>query len=108
MFVRRSLRRARTLDWTMPTCAWGVTLDVPFASWVSGGMSYGAYEQVARCQGKQRKQQRHRSTCPLVISMGCTGNCKRDTPRDGSLMANATAGGADAELLHYNSAFNIK
>ena len=50
-FGRQSLRRARTLDWTMPTEAWGVTLDLPFESWMSGGMSYGACEQAARCQG---------------------------------------------------------
>jgi hypothetical protein len=51
-FGRRSLRRARTLDWTMPTEAWVTAMpDLPFESWMVGGMSYGAREVVQKCRG---------------------------------------------------------
>ncbi len=50
-FGRHSLRRPRTLDWTMPTDAWAsFTPDLPFESWISGGMSYGARDLAVKCQ----------------------------------------------------------
>jgi hypothetical protein len=51
-FGRQSLRRSRTLDWTMPTDSWAAfTPDLPFESWMSGGMSYGAQVHARECQG---------------------------------------------------------
>lgn len=51
-FGRRPLRRSRTLDWTMPTDSWATfTMDLPYESWMSGGMSYGAQNHARQCQG---------------------------------------------------------
>jgi hypothetical protein len=51
-FGRRSLRRSRSLDWTMPTQKWETFLpDLPYESWISGGMSYGAMNAAVKCQG---------------------------------------------------------
>ncbi len=50
-FGRHSLRRPRTLDWTMPTDAWeSFSPDLPFESWISGGMSYGAKNLAMKCR----------------------------------------------------------
>ena len=56
-FGRQSLRRSRTLDWTMPTDSWTTfTPDLPYESWMSGGMSYGAQNHARACRGVSQEE----------------------------------------------------